>query len=159
TVASDQLEALTLNNSLRSLVDSAAAGLQLQSSDIAERTRAIDSLLDQPGSASRATVEAARKSEADAGLRAKLDSIWADTVLADPAAQPADRIEATRLLARDSHPQNRLKLQPLVERDAAGKYKEPDVEVRLAAQQALDALRSDQRRAELFGNLFAGLSL
>lgn len=164
TVKADELESLTLNNSLRAIVDSAASSLQLQSPDIAVRTQAINTLYDQPESASRTSVEAARKAEADPGLRARLDVIWATTVLADETnagdtAQREARMDAIRILGRDSNPQSRQKLAPLVERGSDGKYREPDVEVRVAAQQALDALRSDQRRAELVGNLFAGLSL
>ncbi|WP_052165896.1 MULTISPECIES: urea ABC transporter permease subunit UrtB [Cupriavidus] len=156
-VKADELESLTLNNSLRALVDSAASSMLLQSPDATVRAQAVDTLLDQPGSASRETVEAARKAEADAGLRAKLDVIWANIVLAEGSRD--DRLEAVRILGRDSNPQSRQKLQPLVEKDAAGNYREPDAELRGAAQQALDALRGDQRRAELIGNLFAGLSL
>lgn len=160
-VKADELESLTLNNSLRALVDSAASSLLLQSPDIAVRAQAVATLRDQPESASRPAVEAARKNEADAGLRASLDVIWANLVLAepaDPAAHDAS-LEAIRILGSDSNPQSRQKLAPLVERDSAGNYREPDADVRLAAQQALDTLRSDQRRAELIGNLFAGLSL
>ncbi|MHA7679749.1 urea ABC transporter permease subunit UrtB [Cupriavidus sp. PET2-C1] len=157
TVKPDALEALTLNNSLRAMVDSAASSTLLQSPDAAVRTQAVNTLLDQPGSASRPVVEAARKAEADAGLRAKLDVIWANIVLAE--GNRDDRLEAIRILGRDSNPQSRQKLQPLLEKDAAGKFREPDAELRGAAQQALDALRGDQRRAELIGNLFAGLSL
>ncbi|MFC4520100.1 urea ABC transporter permease subunit UrtB [Cupriavidus pinatubonensis] len=164
TVKADELVSLTLNNSLRAIVDSAASGFLLQSPDISVRTQAINTLYDQPENASRASVETARKSEADPGLRARLDVIWATTVLAEElkagdAAQREARLEAIRVLGRDSNPQSRQKLAPLVERGSDGKYREPDVEVRTAAQQALDALRSDQRRAELVGNLFAGLSL
>lgn len=164
TVKAGELESLTLNNSLRALVDSAASSLLLQSPDIAVRTQAVNTLFAQPESASRASVEAARKNEADAGLRAKLDVIWANTVLAETPAEGDRathdaRLEAIRILGSDSNPQSRQKLAPLVERDSAGKYREPDADVRLAAQQALDTLRSDQRRAELIGNLFAGLSL
>ncbi|WP_211947739.1 urea ABC transporter permease subunit UrtB [Cupriavidus yeoncheonensis] len=164
TVKADELESLTLNNSLRAIVDSAASSLQLQSPDIAVRTQAVNTLYDQPGNASRTGVEAARKVEADPGLRARLDVIWATIVLAEETntgdtAQREARLEAIRVLGRDSNPQSRQKLAPLVERGSDGKYREPDVEVRVAAQQALDALRSDQRRAELIGNLFAGLSL
>ncbi|QYY32556.1 urea ABC transporter permease subunit UrtB [Cupriavidus pinatubonensis] len=164
TVKADELESLTLNNSLRAIVDSAASGFLLQSPDISLRTQAINTLYDQPENASRASVETARKSEADPGLRARLDVIWATTVLAEElkagdAAQREARLEAIRVLGRDSNPQSRQKLAPLVERGSDGKYREPDVEVRTAAQQALDTLRSDQRRAELVGNLFAGLSL
>ncbi|WP_224078188.1 urea ABC transporter permease subunit UrtB [Cupriavidus laharis] len=164
TVKADELESLTLNNSLRAIVDSAASSFLLQSPDISVRTQAINTLYDQPENASRAGVEAARKAEADPGLRARLDVIWATTVLAeeakpDDAAQREARLEAIRILGRDSNPQSRQKLAPLVERGSDGKYRESDVEVRVAAQQALDALRSDQRRSELVGNLFAGLSL
>jgi len=157
TVKPDELESLTLNNSLRAQVDSAASSLLLQSPDIAVRTQAIDTLLDQPDSASREAVEAARKVEADAALRAKLDVIWASAALTDPDRNA--RLEAIRILGRNDNPHNRLKLKPFVERDAAGQYREPDAELRLAAEQALAALRTEQRRAELIGNLFAGLSL
>ncbi|WP_112775299.1 urea ABC transporter permease subunit UrtB [Cupriavidus alkaliphilus] len=161
TVKADELESLTLNNSLRALVDSAASSLLLQSPDIAMRAQAVATLRDQPESASLAAVEAARKTEADAGLRASLDVIWANLVLAGipEAAEREARLEAIRILGRDSNPQNRQKLEPLVERDSAGRYREPDGSVRLAAQQALDMLQGDQRRAEVIGNLFAGLSL
>jgi urea transport system permease protein len=61
--------------------------------------------------------------------------IWANTVLAQGAEAGRDaRIEAIRILGHDSNPQSRQKLMPLVERDAAGKYKEADEGVRVAAQ-------------------------
>lgn len=157
TAGADALESLTLNNSLRAQVDSAASSLLLMSPDIAVRARAIDTLLDQPDAAPREAVEAARKSEADAALRAKLDVIWANTVLAEGSRD--ERLEAIAILGRDSNPSTRLKLQPFVERDEAGKYREADAELRAAANQALDALHGNQRKAELVGNLFAGLSL
>ncbi|MCA3184397.1 MULTISPECIES: urea ABC transporter permease subunit UrtB [unclassified Cupriavidus] len=159
-VKSDALEGLTLNNSLRTIVDSAASSLLLQSPDIAVRTQAINTLFDQPENASREAVEAARKAEADAGLRARLDVIWANTVLAQGTDATRDaRLDAIRILGSDSNPQSRQKLVPLLEKDDAGKYKEADEDVRVAAQKAIDQLRGEQRRAELLGNLFAGLSL
>lgn len=159
-VKRDALESLTLNNSLRTIVDSAASSLLLQSPDIAVRTQAINTLFDQPENASREVVEAARKAEADAGLRARLDVIWANTVLAQGADATRDaRLDAIRILGSDSNPQSRQKLMPLMEKDEAGKYKEADEDVRVAAQKAIDQMRSEQRRAELLGNLFAGLSL
>lgn len=157
TVKSDELESPTLNNSLRAMVDSAASTLLLQSPDIAVRSKAIDTLLDQPDSAPLAAVESARKTEADAGLRSKLDAIWANLVMADGSRE--QRLEAIRILGRDSNPGSRQILLPVIERDEAGKFREPDAELRSAAQQALDSLRADQRKAELLGNLFAGLSL
>jgi urea transport system permease protein len=50
-------------------------------------------------------------------------------------------------------------LRPLVAKNADGSYTEPDARVRTAAQQGLDALHALQRRGEIVGTVFAGLSL
>lgn len=151
------LQSLTLNNSLRAQVDGAAGSLLLSSPDATVRAQAIAALLERPEDAPREAVAAARQSEADTALRAQLDVIWANTVLAD--GSPDERLEAIRILGRDSDPATRQRLQPLVERDEGGQYREPDAQLRAAAQQALDNLQASERQAELIGNLFAGLSL
>lgn len=151
------LQSLTLNNSLRAQVDGAAGSLLLSSPDATVRARAIAALLERPEDAPREAVAAARQSEADTALRARLDVIWANTVLADGSRE--ERLEAIGILGRDSDPATRQRLQPLVERDDSGQYREPDAQLRAAAQQALDNLRASERQAELIGNLFAGLSL
>ncbi|MBY4895775.1 urea ABC transporter permease subunit UrtB [Cupriavidus sp. AU9028] len=157
TVDPAELESLTLNNSLRAQVDSVASALRLNSPDRDVRARAIDTLLEQPEDAPREAVAAARKGEADSVLRDKLDILWANTVLADGNRE--ERVEAVRILARDSNPATRQKLMPLIERDGGGAFREADPELRAAATMALDQLESQQRRAEILGNLFAGLSL
>ncbi len=151
------LQSLTLNNSLRAQVDGAAGSLLLSSPDATVRAQAIVALLERPEDAPREAVATARQSEADTALRARLDVIWANTVLADGSRD--ERLEAIRILGRDSDPATRQRLQPLVERDEGGQYREPDAQLRAAAQQALDNLRASERQAELIGNLFAGLSL
>ncbi|MBO4120035.1 urea ABC transporter permease subunit UrtB [Cupriavidus gilardii] len=151
------LQSLTLNNSLRAQVDGAAGSLLLSSPDAAVRAQAIAALLERPEDAPREAVATARQSEADAALRARLDVIWANTVLADGSRD--ERLEAIRILGRDSDPATRQRLQPLIERGDNGQYREPDPQLRAAAQQALDNLRASERQAELIGNLFAGLSL
>ncbi|NSX05909.1 urea ABC transporter permease subunit UrtB [Cupriavidus gilardii] len=156
-VEAGALQSLTLNNSLRAQVDGAAGSLLLSSPDAAVRAQAIAALLERPEDAPREAVATARQSEADAALRARLDVIWANTVLADGSRD--ERLEAIRILGRDSDPATRQRLQPLVERGDNGQYREPDPQLRAAAQQALDNLRASERQAELIGNLFAGLSL
>lgn len=151
------LQSLTLNNSLRAQVDGAAGSLLLSSPDATVRAQAIAALLERPEDAPREAVATARQSEADTALRAKLDVIWANTVLADGSRD--ERLEAIRILGRDSDPATRQRLQPLVERGEGGQYREPDAQLRAAAQQALDNLQASERQAELIGNLFAGLSL
>ncbi|MDF9432253.1 urea ABC transporter permease subunit UrtB [Cupriavidus gilardii] len=156
-VEAGTLQSLTLNNSLRAQVDGAAGSLLLSSPDAAVRAQAIAALLERPEDAPREAVATARQSEADTALRARLDVIWANTVLADGSRD--ERLEAIRILGRDSDPATRQRLQPLVERGDNGQYREPDPQLRAAAQQALDNLRASERQAELIGNLFAGLSL
>jgi len=152
TVKPDDLQSLTLNNALRAQVDSAASGFVLQSPDRAVRAQAIDTLLAHTDTASRPIVDAARKHETDAALRAKLDLLWANLALDD--GTHAEKLEALKLLANDTDPQTRQRLVPLLAKDSGA-----DDELRAAAQQALDSLSAQQRKTELVGNLFAGLSL
>ena len=152
TVKAEDLQSLTLNNALRSQVESAASSFVLQSPDRAVRAQAVDTLLAHPETASRPIVDAARKHETDAALRAKLDLLWANLALDD--GTHAEKLEALKLLANDTDPQTRQRLLPLLAKDSGA-----DDELRTAAQQALDSLSAQQRKTELVGNLFAGLSL
>lgn len=148
----DDLQALTLNNALRAQVDSAASGFVLQSPDRAVRAQAIDTLLAHPETASRTVVDAARKQETDPELRTRLHLLWANLALDD--GSPAEKLEALRLLAGDTNPQTRQRIAPLLAKDSGA-----DDALRAAARQALDNLAAQARKAELIGNLFAGLSL
>ncbi|WP_343619987.1 urea ABC transporter permease subunit UrtB, partial [Ralstonia sp.] len=152
TVKADDLQSLTLNNALRAQVDSAASGFVLQSPDRAVRAQAVDTLLAHPETASRPIVDAARKHETDPELRTKLHLLWANLALDD--GTHAEKLEALKLLAADTNPQTRQRIAPLLAKDSGA-----DNELRAAAQQALDSLAAQERKSELIGNLFAGLSL
>lgn len=151
-VKTDDLQSLTLNNALRAQVDSAASGFALQSPDRAARAQAIDTLLVHPETASRTVVDAARKHETAPELRTRLHLLWANLALDD--GTHAEKLEALRLLAGDTNPQTRQRILPLLAKDSGA-----DDALRAAAQAALDGLSAQQRKAELAGNLFAGLSL
>ncbi|WP_322059293.1 urea ABC transporter permease subunit UrtB [Paraburkholderia sp. J63] len=148
---------ITLNNLLRSKVAGAVSGLQLASPDVATRRTAIAELLKNPDPAMKPMIDAARAKETDPALKRRLDTLWAMTALHDPNA--ATRLEAVKLVAARRDLDMYELLRPLVAKSASGVWSEPDAKVRATAQRGLDALDSIQRRSEIAGTLFAGLSL
>ncbi|TAL57323.1 urea ABC transporter permease subunit UrtB [Pandoraea sp.] len=156
-VKDDNAQPVVLNNVLRARVDDAAAALNLQSLKPAVRAKAIRTLLQSGSTDFRAQVEQARDRETDPDLKRKLDQLWAVTALHD--ADPLKRREAIAIIVARADPQMRGLLLPLVARKPDGTFDEPDTGVRVAAQAGLAQLENDQRKSELLGMLFAGLSL
>jgi urea transport system permease protein len=150
-------QSVTLNNLLRSKVAGAVSGLQLASPDVAMRRAAIADLLKNPDPAMKPMIDAARAKETDPVLRKRLDTLWAMTALRNPDA--STRLEAVKLVAARHDLDMYELLRPLVAKSASGAWNEPDPRVREVAQQGLDALDSIQRRSQIVGTLFAGLSL
>ncbi|TDN67011.1 urea ABC transporter permease subunit UrtB [Paraburkholderia sp. BL10I2N1] len=157
TVAAGDAQAITLNNILRSKVSGALSGLQLDSTDPAARKAAIDALLQNPDAAMKPMIDRARAQETDPVLKKRLDTLWAMTALHD--SDPAKRLEAVQLVAaRHDLDMNEL-LRPLVAKKPDGRFAESDDRVRAAAQVGIDELDAIQRRSQIAGTLFAGLSL
>ena len=148
---------VTLNNLLRSKVAGALSGLQLASPDLETRRTAIAELLKNPDPAMKPMIDAARANETDPTLKHRLDVLWAMTALHNP--DPATRLEAAKLVAARHDLDMYELLRPLVSKTSTGAWAEPDERVRAAAQEGLYALDAIQRRSEIFGTLFAGLSL
>ena len=157
TVAADGAQPVTLNNLLRSRVAGAVSGLALDAADPAARAAAIDALLKNPDAAMKPMIDRARAKETDPVLKKRLDTLWAMTALHDSDA--AKRLEAVQLVAaRHDLDMNEL-LRPLVAKKPDGTFIESDERVRAAAQAGIDELDSIQRRSQIAGTLFAGLSL
>ncbi|HTH59821.1 MAG TPA: urea ABC transporter permease subunit UrtB [Paraburkholderia sp.] len=150
-------QSITLNNLLRSKVAGAVAGLQLASPDVDTRRAAIADLLKNPDPAMKPLIDAARAKETDPRLKKRLDTLWAMTALHNPDA--ATRVEAVTLVAARHDLDTYELLRPLVAKNASGAWNEPDARVRELAQQGIDALDRIQRRSQIAGTLFAGLSL
>ena len=157
TVEAPDAQPVTLNNLLRSKVSGALSGLQLASPDIAVRRAAIDELLKNADPSIKPLVDKARAKETDPTLKKRLDTLWATTALHDTDANK--RLEAVQLVAaRHDLDMNEL-LRPIVVKNADGTFAEPDARVRAAAQAGIEELNSIQRRGEIVGTIFAGLSL
>jgi urea transport system permease protein len=157
TLDANEVQPVTLNNSLRARVAGALSGLRLQAHDRAVRAHAIDSLLHEPDPSLKPLIEAARSKENDPVLKSRLDQLWALTALQDP--DPARRLEAVQLIGQRKDPQMRGLLLPLVEKKKDESYGEGDPKVRAAAIEALKAMAFEQWKTEMAGTLFAGLSL
>jgi urea transport system permease protein len=156
-VEAPDAQPVTLNNLLRSKVSGALSGLQLASPDIAVRRAAIDELLKNADPSIKPLVDKARAKETDPALKKRLDTLWATTALHD--TDPSKRLEAVQLVAaRHDLDMNEL-LRPIVVKNADGTFVEPDARVRAAAQAGIEELNSIQRRGEIVGTVFAGLSL
>ncbi|SOE69399.1 amino acid/amide ABC transporter membrane protein 1, HAAT family [Burkholderia sp. D7] len=157
TVEAPDAQPVTLNNLLRSKVAGALSGLQLASPDIAVRRAAIDELLKNADPSIKPLVDKARAKETDPTLKKRLDTLWATTALHDTDANK--RLEAVQLVAaRHDLDMNEL-LRPIVVKNPDGTFAEPDARVRAAAQAGIEELNSIQRRGEIVGTIFAGLSL
>ncbi|WP_321817266.1 MULTISPECIES: urea ABC transporter permease subunit UrtB [unclassified Paraburkholderia] len=148
---------VTLNNALRSKVAGALSGLQLASPEVETRSAAIAELLKNPDPSMKPLIDAARAKETDPALKRRLDTLWAMTALHDPDA--TKRLEAVTLVAARRDLDMYELLRPLVAKNPSGTFNEPDARVRATAQVGIDALDSIQRRSEIAGTLFAGLSL
>jgi len=157
TVEAPDAQPVTLNNLLRSKVSGAVSGLQLASPDIEKRRAAIDELLKNADPSIKPLVDKARAQETDPTLKKRLDTLWATTALHDTDANK--RLEAVQLVAaRHDLDMNEL-LRPIVVKNADGTFAEPDARVRAAAQAGIEELDSIQRRGQIVGTIFAGLSL
>ncbi|SAL50127.1 branched-chain amino acid ABC transporter permease [Caballeronia peredens] len=150
-------QTITLSNTLRTKVAGALSGLQLASPDIAKRREAIGALLKNPDASMKPMIDRARAIEKDADLKKRLDTLWAMTALHDPDV--SRRLEAAQLVAARHDLDMYELLRPIVAKKSDGTFNEPDERVRNAAQEGLYALDSIQRRSEILGTLFAGLSL
>ncbi|WP_413185107.1 urea ABC transporter permease subunit UrtB [Paraburkholderia sacchari] len=157
TVAASDAQPVTLNNLLRSKVAGALSGLQLDSPDLAMRRSAVEALLKNPDPSMKAQIDAARAKETDPALKQRLDTLWAMTALHNPDA--ATRLEAVKLVAARQDLDMYELLRPLVEKQPDGAFAEPNAAIRAAAQEGIDSLDAIQRRSEIAGTVFAGLSL
>jgi len=157
TAEAPDAQPITLNNLLRTKVAGALSGLQLASPDTAKRRDAIAALLKNPDASMKPMIDRARAIEKDSELKKRLDTLWAMTALHDPDVNR--RLEAAQLVAARHDLDMYELLRPIVAKKADGTFNEPDERVRNAAQEGIYALDSIQRRSEIFGTIFAGLSL
>ncbi len=153
----DDLKPVEINNRVRGKLESAQSALALLSPDRGVRAKAIESLASSPDPALAKLVDAAVAKEADPALKAKLQLV--QSAFALKSDDPAKRLAAIKALGDSESPQTRLLLLPFVQKNADGSWVEADADTRAAAQGSLDSIERRQKKGELLGAIFSGISL
>lgn len=146
------LEAVTINNRLRSALETALAAFKLASPDIKLRRAAIESVRDANDVALLPMLEKQAAKETDATLRATLGQVISSLKLTHPDAKV--RMEAAQDLAQSLDPAVKTRLEPLTHEET-----EPDPAVRAAAARSLSTVNGHLFMQEMLGQAFSGLSL
>lgn len=150
-------DAISVNNRLRRAIAAALATARLHAPDPAQRLAAAQRLQRGADPAALPMLEKALASEPDARVRAALEIAAATLQLQSPA--PAVRRHAAETLGESGNAAFRPVLAALLQQDAAGRYAEPDADVRAAAAAALHRIERHLSLVEWAGNLFYGISL
>lgn len=153
--APDDLEKVTLNNRLRSRVESAIASLRILSRDPAQRLEAARGI--EPSAATLPILSRALAAEADPAIRDLLRHAEAAARLQSNDSQA--RIAAIAVIAEKADGRARSLLQPLTEKSAGGTWAESDAAVRQAAIEALAAVERRLLFYDYAGRMFTGASL
>jgi len=143
------LEAVTINNRVRSRLDGALAAFDLLSPDVSVRTKSIAALEKAYDPALAPLVESAFARETSPDLKARLRLVRAAHQLASD--DRTSKLEAIAQLGGSDNAATRLLLLPFVEKNPDGRYRETDDELRAAAERAIRAIDSSQRKGELAG--------
>lgn len=151
------LKEVEVSNDVRRLAFPVLAQLQLGSPDPAVRLRAAEELSKggSPEAAALLHKAVARERAGDVLAALKLAVARVDLTSSDPAARKA----ALSVIADSGNDAFLSDLQQLTGKKDDGTFREANVEVRAAAQAALNAVMSHQRVISLVGNLLHGLSL
>jgi urea transport system permease protein len=151
------LEAVTINNRVRGRLDGALAAFDLLSPDVEVRARSIAALEKAYDPALAPLVEAAFAKETVTDLKARLGLVRAAHQLA--SEDRTSKLEAIAQLGGSDNAATRLLLLPFLEKNADGTFREPDAELRAAAERAIRSIDGSQRKGELAGAVFTGISL
>jgi urea transport system permease protein len=146
------------NNAVRRALAPALARLELSSKDVNLRRAAAEELRRaSPPPELAPVLRTAYKTEKDPEVKVSLGLALADVDLTSPEA--AARFEAVKILGERGDISFKSKLEPLLERDDKGEYKEKDAKVREAAGEVLSSLRWKELTNRIVGDVMYGLSL
>lgn len=156
-IAPESLEAVVINNRLRTALDSAIAALNLLSANRAVRLEAANAISNNPPEEFLPLIKDEMTKESDADVKALLARAAAVIEIKSPDARV--RRGAIKLLVESDHPETKQILLGLLQKNPDGSFAEPDAALRGEAQRAIAAI--DQRHIvpQILGTVFYGLSL
>ena len=146
-----------VNNVLRRALIPAIAALQLKSGDAAVRLSAAEELSKALDEKLAPLIRTALKTERDSNVRRLLSQTLAQVDFSSP--DPALRLAAIRTMGESRDVSFKSQLAALLERDSAGKFREPNAQVRAAADEAVSAISRKELFTRIVRDLFYGLSL
>ena len=157
TVDESKLELPTLNNIIRSDIESAISQYKLLSKDILIRTQAINTLSDDFSQIKPELVKKAYEIETDHHLKKQLATL--DAMVSYFTADSTKKRELLKLLGDSSLFGAQNFLANLIKKDDSGNYVEKDKSLHPAIEMAFNEFKSRRFRAEVVSNIFTGLSL
>jgi len=148
---------IAVTNSLRTVLDAEIAQLELNSTDVKQRLKSVESITQNPTTEAVALLAKQREREQDSAV---LEAIDVALALADLSGKDkALRGKAIRLLEGNLNQEVRNRLSALQEKTDTGEYVEGDSEIRNLAAVALKKIELKLELNHLAETLFFGLSL
>ncbi|HEX5125961.1 MAG TPA: urea ABC transporter permease subunit UrtB [Rhodocyclaceae bacterium] len=144
------------NNRVTDALENAMAALNLSSPDTQKRLDAVKKLQDSSNEAFIPLLDKALKTEKNERIAKLLRLAQASAQLHNK--DKVVRLAAIATLGASDDPAMKQLLAGLLEKDGA-QFKEPDENVRVAAQQGIDAIDARLKRGEWLGSIFTGISL
>ena len=157
TVDETKLESPTLNNSIRSDIESAVSQYKLLSKNLLIRTQAMNTLSDDISQIKPELIKKAYEIETDPYLKKQLASLVA--MVSYVTADATKKRELLKLLGNSSLLGAQNFLANLMKKDDSGNFVEKDKSLYPAIELALNEFKSRRFRAEVVSNIFTGLSL
>ena len=152
-----KVKKLSINNKLRNQLRSAIAWMSLNDEDEVIRLAAAEELLRSPDANAVNLIEEAINKEPVAKVKAVLQQTLA--IIRIGSEIEAERLVAIADLENIKSKEVMVVFASVLEKDAAGEYKEPSEKVRAAAQLALKNLEGKESFYKVVENLFFGVSL
>ena len=152
-------DSISINNRVRGALQSGLAAMSLLSPDRATRMKSARQLQGESDATALMLplLNRALEQETDPEIRAIVEMTRATLQLRD--ADPLIRLVAVKTLADSGNPNLKIVLAAMLEKDADGRFNEPDEGVRNAARLSLRDLESRLFKLEILGGMFYGLSL
>nr|WP_232020647.1 urea ABC transporter permease subunit UrtB [Methylocaldum marinum] len=151
------LKKIGINNALRTRLRETLGRLELAADGPAQRLKAVEAMSKSLDEENLELLRARRDTETDAKVSEAIETALA---LADLASDDkAVRIAAINALHGSLNPQALNRLHQLLEKDDAGRFLEPDSDVRNSAQVAVKSIESKLTVYRAAETVFFGLSL
>jgi urea transport system permease protein len=151
------LQSPTVNNVLRRVLTPAIAAVQLRSPDVATRMAAAEALARGPDEKLLPVMRVAVAKEKDPNVRALLTQSLAQADFNSPDTKL--RIAAINAMGASGDVSFKSQLAALLERDSERKFREPNEDVRAAADAAVATISRKELFTRIVRDLFYGLSL